>query len=769
MKKLIIILGLFGLILNTFAQSELERDIIKADQQFYIRGDSLYTYIQNNSPATSVLGFNFDYTFNSNTTDSKPGTGLFKLNNASYASVTQIFIDDLDNNSVDKSKFLAVPDTGSYISLITDEGNYVIYQLTGGVTDAVGYYKYGVTYVNNNGVLSGATTIDIQISNNVGGGGGTGAADSLLISSTDTLTLVGDTLQGGNINAKFNGLVINDSIIFDYSLGKFYLTDLGGVYVTDDTGDPYLYLTATDFSLGFATNRITGDVDKVSLRSISGNVVTQSQSSYYIFDNDTLFANGEETSTKNHIKAGTVIVDSVGFSDGSGYLSGLNNTGKIQEDTLQANNAIIIGSDTATSITSSPEYDSIIIEKTIRYNHSEGVHEFLTAKDGVVWQGALEDLFQFYNNTGATIPNGTPLYYSGVNGDSLLTCDYATAAIEFTVLRYAGMATGDVPNNDWGYGNRRGKIRGINTSSLSQTGAVFLGVDSLPTMTKPAHPNEVLILGGVVKVDAVDGVLYHDPSTALKRILQNKSYSFTSQGITSGTYYRGGYYAAPATDANLTQASTTITYGTANTAYSAHPFIVFGSASVNTGTVGLRVTGTSINDDGVLTTSDADTITTDITSLVLNTYYEVKKFVGTVTYQLFISSGTPTTYSLDFNYGYAKYEDLGNRDFYVTGIEVVGLASATDASFNVELLHHTSTGWTYSAAAFEPGNSVIASLSDDLSPYDDLVNGQDFAWKRTNINQFIDGNASDGIIIRITTGTNNTVQAMDIHISGALE
>ena len=55
------------------------------------------------------------------------------------------------------------------------------------------------------------------------------------------------------------------------------------------------------------------------------------------------------------------------------------------------------------------EFDSLNIKGyAIRFNESDGVYEFETAKSGVVWQGALEDLVMFYNNTGSTIADDAP-------------------------------------------------------------------------------------------------------------------------------------------------------------------------------------------------------------------------------------------------------------------------------------------------------------------------------------------------------------------------
>ena len=244
-----------------------------------------------------------------------------------------------------------------------------------------------------------------------------------------------------------------------------------------------------------------------------------------------------------------------------------------------------------------------------------------------------------------------------------------------------------------------------------------------------------------------------------------KSYAFTSRGVNAGTYYAAGFYEAPATDANLTQASTTVSYGTANVSYAAHGFIVAGGAgSVDTGQVGLRANYTKIDDTGTRTTSYVETITEDITTLSLNDYLETGKVLGTIQFELYVVSGSPTTYSLDFNYGLAKYEDFGNRNFMVTDFEVVGFGDGTDTNFNIELLDHTATGWTYSAAAFVPGDGAICELSTDYSTDDNVANNEYYAYKRSLLNTPIGSAGIGGVLIRVTTTSNSTVQILTAHV-----
>jgi hypothetical protein len=200
------------------------------------------------------------------------------------------------------------------------------------------------------------------------------------------------------------------------------------------------------------------------------------------------------------------------------------------------------------------------------------------------------------------------------------------------------------------------------------------------------------------------------------------------------------------------------------------PFAVFaGDGTVDTGQVGLRVTGTTVTDSGTRTTTDTQVITEDITSPALDAYIETtKKFIGAVTYELYVVSGSPTAYSVSFNYGLSKYEDFGNRDFMITDLEVGGLGGATDAAAEIVLLHHRTTGWSYSAAAFIPGNGELTSLNSVYSTEDDITNGVPFFFKldSTALNQPILGNSgSEGVLIRLVTGQNNTFQFLNAKLA----
>ena len=251
----------------------------------------------------------------------------------------------------------------------------------------------------------------------------------------------------------------------------------------------------------------------------------------------------------------------------------------------------------------------------------------------------------------------------------------------------------------------------------------------------------------------------------LKHQVESKSFSFASPSGSFGTFVAGGYYSWASNDANLTQASLSVTHSAANSASACHIGIVAGGAgTVDTGVVKLTVAGTTIDDDGVRQASQTVILVADITTLSLNQYVETtEKWIGQVTIALATASGSPVNFNVDINYGCSKYEDFGNQSFTVTVLECIGRAGANDTGFNLRLFHHSSADWTYATTGFVPGGTVLANMNSDYSTEQNLVNGESFAYKRVNLNTDISGDDSEGLILEVTTSANKAVEVMDIH------
>ncbi len=285
---------------------------------------------------------------------------------------------------------------------------------------------------------------------------------------------------------------------------------------------------------------------------------------------------------------------------------------------------------------------------------------------------------------------------------------------------------------------------------------------NLPETTTPDSVDNV----GQVYVKSDDKLYFQDGAGdehLVHPVPVVKSYTYKSRDTATGLNYVAGYYNASATEATLANGGATVTHGGANHPYAAHAFIVSeGNGTTNGTTLVLTVSGTSITDAGVRNAGGTEVIEATALVSATNSYYEtILKWIGTITYTL-TSDGGVFTY--DFNYGFVKYEDFGNRAFTLNDIEAVGLADANDAAFDIEILHHKATGWTYAAAGFVPGAAALYKMTTIHSTESDIDNGEPFAFKRAGLSDSMDGSNGEGIIIRITTGAAKAVAYMDLHI-----
>ena len=147
------------------------------------------------------------YQFSTTITDADPGAGLFRYNNATIASATFIYIDNVDagatsqtawfdsfddsTNPSSKGKLYAIDAAGTVQNIFT---------VTGAVTVAAGYYKIPVTYVS--GVLPA-----------------NGTQLALMFSRAGDLGATGPTGASGGGGSLANGTVGTPALNFTNSTG----------------------------------------------------------------------------------------------------------------------------------------------------------------------------------------------------------------------------------------------------------------------------------------------------------------------------------------------------------------------------------------------------------------------------------------------------------------------------------------------------------------------------------------------------------------------
>lgn len=376
---------------------------------------------------------------------------------------------------------------------------------------------------------------------------------------------------------------------------------------------------------------------------------------------------------------------------------------------------------------------------------------------------------EVYNGTGVLIPDGSPVSVNLTFTDGVPNVVLTDPSTVMLTLGFAGVATMDIPDGETGVVTPSGTVGGVDTSSFSE-GFVYAAAGGTYTQTRPLHPTERLLIGAVSVVDAADGEILVAPQR-IPRLSESGSYTFTSADAAAGVHYRAGLYDWALTSATLNQGALSVTHGTAGVAKAAHVGVVpNGPGTVDAGQVGLQVTGTLDSELGVQVAAQTAVITDDITTLTADVMAEcLEKFSGQVTLALYIVSGTPTAYSITLNYGFSKYEDFANIDATVVTFNAVWEAGANDSLFNIELLHHKAEGWTYAASGFVPGDSAICEKAVDQAIDGDIALGQDAAYKRSGLATFVEGSGVEGVLIRITTGANNSIRSLDMRVSAVSE
>jgi hypothetical protein len=183
-----------------------------------------------------------------------------------------------------------------------------------------------------------------------------------------------------------------------------------------------------------------------------------------------------------------------------------------------------------------------------RWNPIEDCLETAQA-DGSVLQHGFEHYIQVYNDTGATLTNGTVVQFTGVrNGSSnpVPTVGKYTATALTIPLYLIGVMTNDVPNGQYGRVTVFGKVRDINTtgSTVGETwsyGDLLWAHPSLPgqlTKVRPSAPNVATSVAAVMRADSVNGVLLVRP-TIWPRQFYGDWYDTTNQhAATPNTAYK---------------------------------------------------------------------------------------------------------------------------------------------------------------------------------------------------------------------------------------
>jgi hypothetical protein len=154
---------------NTITTSEFtESATDRASKALGFDSDGNLTTIADFLPAG---GDNAQLTYSTTTTDSDPGAGKIRFNNSSLGSATAAYVDDEDANGTDISAWVQSFDdvTGNATNRgrlrVTKSNSLTVwhtFKISGAVTDASGYTKLALTYIDGAGSLADADKVFIS-------------------------------------------------------------------------------------------------------------------------------------------------------------------------------------------------------------------------------------------------------------------------------------------------------------------------------------------------------------------------------------------------------------------------------------------------------------------------------------------------------------------------------------------------------------------------------------------------------------------------------
>ena len=252
---------------NTITTSEFtESATDRASKALGFDSDGNLTTIADFLPAG---GDNAQLTYSTTTTDSDPGAGKIRFNNSSLGSATAAYVDDEDANGTDISAWVQSFDdvTGNATNRgrlrVTKSNSLTVwhtFKISGAVTDASGYTKLALTYIDGAGSLADADKVFISFVPSGEDGAIPGYYYKFATSTTDSDPGAGKIRFNNGTYASATAIYIDD----DDANGATVSTDVLTWDDSTSTIKGYIHIVDINDSTTYARFKITGTTTDAS-------------------------------------------------------------------------------------------------------------------------------------------------------------------------------------------------------------------------------------------------------------------------------------------------------------------------------------------------------------------------------------------------------------------------------------------------------------------------------------------------------------------------
>jgi len=162
--------------------------------------------------------------------------------------------------------------------------------------------------------------------------------------------------------------------------------------------------------------------------------------------------------------------------------------------------------------TTAPSYS----QGLVWYDSTEKALAYYNDSSSIAVHVSQDLIFKVINNTGTTIPNGSPVYITGTSSGQTYPNVALAKADVATTSAVIGLTNGAIANGATGYVSSQGTIDNVNTSTFTVGQVLYLSPYSAGQLMNTIPPTGITVQVGVATyIDSTAGHIYVKQTTPL--------------------------------------------------------------------------------------------------------------------------------------------------------------------------------------------------------------------------------------------------------------